>query len=283
MILVNLMGGLGNQLFQYVAGRVLAQHHNVPLGFLFVDEYKQAQRTMKLNHFCITGSVFTGKDVTRYLPARNIRRKVYQWLNLEYEGKIYREPTFYLFDRNLFNLPSDIYLYGFWQSYLYAENIEEQIRSEIRLKDPSRKYLNALAVVKGKRLTAAMHVRRGDYVDPKSGFSTLDVEYYARAYDYLRGQVGEASIVLFSDDTTWVKNTFTFLKDCIFAADFGLEDYEEMMLMAGCDHQIIANSSFSWWGAWLNPSLNKLVIAPGNWHVLLNNKSELIPPDWVIL
>lgn len=280
MIIVNLMGGIGNQLFQYAAGRALAIHHKAVLKYTFSDEYKLAKRSMKIDRFTIKADLLAEGEATDYFPKRKVSRLVRKLLGFNYEGKIFRERFYYSFDPTFFNLPDCTYLYGFWQSYAYFENIENQLREELVLLEQSENYQNAVLYIKSLENAVSVHVRRADYLDLKSGFAPLSIDYYRQANHDLISRIGNYKPVIFTDDVQWVKKNLGFMAAPLLASDFKLDDVEELMLMAACRHHIIANSSFSWWGAWLNLNTDKCVIAPRHWHQFQSLDSTLLPPDW---
>lgn len=283
MIIVNLMGGLGNQLFQYAAGRSLAVHHGTDLNYVFSDNYLLAKRSVRIDKYKIEARLLPAGAESDYFPKRNLARALHKMMGLNYEGRIFREKKYYDFDTAFFCLPEKTYLYGFWQSYSYFENIENIIHNEIAIKNPSSNYLKATECIKSLNKPVAIHVRRGDYLNDKSGFFSLSEAYYIAADRYLLENVGKYTPLIFSDDTEWVKNHMNCVKDPIFASDFHLEDFEELILMSHCSHHVVANSSFSWWGAWLNSNPDKYVLAPRLWHPLHTAHSKLIPPTWIIL
>ena len=281
MIIVNLMGGLGNQLFQYAAARALSNHHRTSLTYIFSDGYRLAKRSIQIDNFKIEATLLERGDVQDYLPKRKLSRVLYKLLGKNYEGRIYREKVDYDFDPDFFNLPDKCYLYGFWQSYSYFAGIENNIRQEIVIKDPSANYLRAEECIRKLPNPVSVHVRRGDYLHPKSGFSPVSEQYYRAGNRYILDQFGEYTPVIFTDDTAWVENNMVYMKGAIFASEFHLEDFEDLMLMSKCNHHIIANSSFSWWGAWLNVNPDKCVVAPSDWHSMHSDNSKLIPPSWI--
>ena len=281
MIIVNLMGGIGNQLFQYAAGRSLAERHNAKLYYAFLDDYRLAKRIIRIDNFNIIGEPLPSGVGLDYFPKKKLNRAVHKLLGLNYDGKIYREHLYFEVDPIFFNLSSDTYLYGFWQSYEYFSDIEGIIRKEFVLRNPSAKYLKAVESIKLLSNPVSIHVRRRDYGKKESGFYLLPQDYYQKACEYIGDKLSKFDPVIFTDDEAWVKNNFKIGKSLVFLGDYRLEDFEELMLMSKCNHHIIANSSFSWWGAWLNKSEDKIVLAPQVWYKLQNPNFNLIPPGWV--
>lgn len=281
MIIVNLMGGIGNQLFQYAAGRALAERHNAKLYYAFLDDYRLAKRIIRIDNFNIIGEPLPSGVGLDYFPKKKLNRAVHKLLGLNYDGKIYREHLYFEVDPIFFNLSSDTYLYGFWQSYEYFSDIGGIIRKEFVLRNPSAKYLKAVESIKLLSNPVSIHVRRRDYGKKESGFYLLPQDYYQKACEYIGDKLSSFDPVIFTDDEAWVKNNFKIGKSLVFLGDYRLEDFEELMLMSKCNHHIIANSSFSWWGAWLNKSEDKIVLAPQVWYKLQNPNFNLIPPGWV--
>ena len=129
--------------------------------------------------------------------------------------------------------------------------------------------------------SVSLHVRRGDYLNLKN-INVLDVGYYKKAVEYVRKIVEKPTFFIFSDDLEWCKNSLGFLDDCIYV-DYTQTEIEDLKLMSVCRHNIIANSSFSWWGAWLNKNPSKTVIAPKGWLINDPGSSNVILSDWVKL
>ena len=130
-----------------------------------------------------------------------------------------------------------------------------------------------------KSNSVSLHVRRGDYLNLKN-IGVLDVDYYIKAVEYIRKNVEKPTFYIFSDDLEWCKNSLGFLDDCIYV-DWTQTEIDDLKLMSFCRHNIIANSSFSWWGAWLNQNPKKTVIAPKGWLLNDPDSSNVILSDWV--
>ena len=127
--------------------------------------------------------------------------------------------------------------------------------------------------------SVSLHVRRGDYLNLKN-IGVLDVDYYKQAVAYIRKNVEKPTFYIFSDDLDWCKKSLGFLDDCIYV-DRTETEIDDLKLMSCCQHNIIANSSFSWWGAWLNKNPKKTVIAPKSWLLNDPDSSNVILSDWV--
>jgi len=196
------------------------------------------------------------------------------------------EPHFHYWP-GIKNIPHDSYLRGYWQSEKYFHETAPAIRRDFTFKNPLLKENAELAAQMRQVNAVSLHVRRGDYVkNPKTaathGLCSLD--YYQAAIRYISDRVEQPFFFIFSDDITWVKNHLAIHFPCRYVDhNHGAESYNDMHLMSLCRHYIIANSSFSWWGAWLNSHKEKIVVAPQRWFVNDNNVQDLFPYGWVPL
>lgn len=194
------------------------------------------------------------------------------------------------FDPKILDARDGAYLEGFWQSEKYFKEIEDAIRKEFTLKKP----LGSTAALWAEKIRAAgtsvsLHIRRGDYVTNSithSYHGTCSKEYYARAYAEMIRRLGKnpeaVELFIFSDDIPWAKENLSFPSQIYFVSDDAIPDYEEIALMSICRHHIIANSSFSWWGAWLDASEGKIVIAPEIWNAVRGmDTTDLVPSEWI--
>lgn len=280
MIIVNLIGGLGNQLFQYGAGRALSEHLGVPLKFDIRWYKKSHTRKYILDNFNIKGELATQEEI-RKIKGSDISNKIRNILGIQNKN-IFVEPGNYFYE-NFFNLPDNTYLSGdgHWQSYKYFENIENIIRSELTLKNPLPTSADKLLEQINTSNSVSVHIRRADYLAPKNlkliGMCTP--EYYKDAIDLITKEVESPKFFVFSDDLEWTK-TLPFPENTTYVdSSFKLKDYEELVVMSKCKHNIIANSTFSWWASWLNKNHNKITIAPKSWFVARETK-DLIPTSW---
>jgi hypothetical protein len=294
LVVTRLRGGLGNQMFQYATGRALALRGAAALKLdvtWFATVASDAKRRYELDSFSIHGRVASEGDIARFGRAGTPRfSRLRRWLRLGKEDDtwpIYCEPHFQ-YDPAVPDLPAPIYLDGYWQSERYFSDIADVLRREFTAKEPSDRENEALAAAIDAANAVSLHVRRGDYVTNPTTYryhGICSAEYYQRAIDHLTSRVGMPHIFVFSDDQDWTRANLHFAVPTTFVGtnppDCG---YRDMMLMARCRHHIIANSSFSWWGAWLNPSPDKIVVAPQRWFGGSSNDTrDLIPPSWVRL
>jgi len=288
MIIVNLIGGLGNQMFQYACGRAVAEHtgQKLKLDITGFKDYKL--RKYSLDCFNISAEFATEKEIKLYKEGRlwfiNYFSKKILKRELIKNKRFIKEKHFH-FDPTILNLKGNCYLFGYWQSEKYFIDIKDIILKEFTLKRPlsqsAKEYENIIL----SSQSVSIHVRRGDYVNnpiTNSYHGVCDISYYEKAVDIIYKKVENPKFFIFSDDLSWVKENFKFLKNSLFVELKNAPDYEEMFLMSRCKHNIIANSSFSWWGAWLNQNPNKIVIAPKEWFKDNSiNTNDLIPLSWI--
>lgn len=288
MIIVRLEGGLGNQLFQYSAGRLLALHNKTKLKLDNLAYTRRSVRKFSLNKFNIHADITSKNEISEFRHIPNIIEKCKAFLlkknidDIFCSENVLKEKEYFQYDKNFLNKSKKLYLVGFWQNESYINPIKKQLLSEIKLKNEKR-FLN-LKIVKEilNSNSVSVHIRRGDYLKNVDYYGVINCDYYERAVAYLKSKYNDLTFYVFSDDSEWVKKNITCLSGSIYVSDFKLEDYEELILMSKCKHNIIANSSFSWWGAWLNQNKNKTVIAPKKWFNGDNNNSVGIISDcWV--
>ena len=250
MISCNLVGGLGNMMFQIAAG----YSHSLTVKEDFVVSYSNMSQ---MKH-----TPYTGYEANIF---RNIK------VGSLNTTKKYTEPNF-KYDR----IPEAAnILFGYYQSEKYFIAHEPKVRT---LFNPS---IETEKCLKGKygdvSNYTSLHVRRGDYLNLSAHHPTCTIEYYEKALSKCQGNV-----LVFSDDIPWCKETF---QDSRFQFVEGNLDYEDLHLMSMCKNNIIANSSFSWWGAWLNSNPNKVVIAPKIWFgsAINHNTKDLLPQSWITI
>ncbi len=287
MVIVRIIGGLGNQMFQYAAGRGISMRNNdkLKLDLTPFDSYKL--HNYSLNSLSLASTEATSQEVKNFKKKRffsNVTNKVWR-------RKMTRPPTrvkekHFHFDRDILKLKGDIYLDGYWQSEKYFKDIEDTIRKDFSPSySPSSNAQKIKSMIQVTSCSVSVHIRRGDYVrnlKTRLIHGICSSDYYRRALRYLSDQgICDPTIFVFSDDIEWVNRQGLF-PNAVFVSSYDMCDTEEIMLMSYCDHHIIANSSFSWWGAWLNTSQEKIVIAPKVWFQGANNDtSDLIPDTWV--
>lgn len=293
MIIVKLMGGLGNQMFQYALGRHLAEKNQVVLkmDLAFLKDRTArpdfTYRDYELHIFNIKESFASATEVEAYCATS--KNKVKQWiyaLKQKLRPVRYHHEHAFNFDPLVLNAPQNTYLEGYWQSEKYFKAIAPIIRNEFSIRHEINHRVLPLYDLVRNGNAVSIHIRRGDFVANKGinqfhGVCSLD--YYYRAIEIMEAKIPDPQFFVFSDDIQWAKENLKFSSPHFFALnDQSVPAYEDMRLMSLCKHQIIANSSFSWWAAWLNNNENKLVIAPERWFNDSSvNTSDIIPEGWM--
>ncbi|WP_157567265.1 alpha-1,2-fucosyltransferase [Mucilaginibacter arboris] len=301
MIVTKLISGLGNQLFQYAIGRQLSLAKEVPLKLDLSFFKSQDLRSYKLNHYHINAEIATTADIVPFRKEINRYQKLHQ--QTSFFAKVYRnvepvlfpkhtknyfkEHIWWILEPDVFKTPANVYVEGYWQHYKYFENVQPQIFEELTLKEPlDTKAAAWLSAIKTDKSSVAVHIRRGDYVTDSNAnylMGVLPMEYYQKAIHYLKQKVSKPSFYFFSDDLEWVKENIK--TDAATYYVDGNTDYVDLDLMRQCSNNIIANSTFSWWGAFLNRNPNKIVIAPEKWSARedVNKSIQLQFPSWIKL
>jgi hypothetical protein len=284
MIIVRLQGGLGNQLFQYTAGRALSIHLNTPFKLDNITSKKNNQRTYALSWFNINPQMATKKEIKKIICFPKLYRYKPK-LFAKYKPSIYVEPHFH-FSNNFFNLKNPVYLDGYWQSEKYFSLYETIVREDLTIQKKYIEHLNVKINEMKNCNSVAIHIRRGDYTNSKILYyhGLLQPSYYTKAIDYIANQTQSIKLYFFSDDINWVKENIQISHPHEFVTSYTKSAIEDFYLMSQCKHNITANSSFSWWAAWLNPNPSKIVIAPKKWfNKSPHNTTDLIPNEWIKL
>lgn len=270
MITVNIKGGLGNQMFQYSCGRALALRNNDRLSLIRTRYYGDSARELSLTRFKIQAEWPDRPVVSRWQKWRERWRQ-------KFTGD-FRVG----FDSRTLTRSGDVYLDGYFQSELYFKDQAEHIRADLCLNTPIGEDASSLAeVIKNDSGAVSVHVRRGDYVNHPDFGGVCTPDYYDRAVVFLKQHLPKASFYVFSDDIEWCQAELSCLHEATFVSRPKLRDFEEMLLMSICRHHIIANSSFSWWGAWLGEDPHKIVVAPRRWSNLHEDwYRDIIPSTW---
>ena len=289
MVIVQLVGGLGNQMFQYATARAIAYRNQVPLRLDISQFQHYPDREYKLDHFSITASTISHEAVgflTRQDHRSALRRFLYLIRNrLPLRAHSVLAQQHYHFDPSILEAPGNVYLTGYWQSEKYFKDIEPIVREELTVKNAPDAENRAMARLIAQTESVSLHVRRGDYVSKPATYQyhgVCSLEYYRSAVEKLRQKVKHPHFFVFSDDIPWAKQNLRLGFPTTHVEHNGLEkDYEDLRLMSQCKHHIIANSAFSWWGAWLCTRPGKLVIAPRKWFNKADcDTSDLIPASW---
>jgi hypothetical protein len=296
MVFSKIISGLGNQLFQYAIGRQISLNNNTDLRLDTSFYVHQNLRSYKLNKFNIKADIAAEKEVAEFLsPYKSLalQAKIYRRLNKfipKYKRRYFNEAAWWEYEPDLFRVGNNTYLDGYWQHYKYFENLDKRIIEELTLKD---KYPilaeQLLADVIENEYSVSLHIRRGDYISDINAnklMGVLPISYYLQAMKMFKEKIKSPTFYVFSDDLTWASKSLREV-GVIHLVDIanGEQEHLELDLMSKCRHNIIANSSFSWWGAFLNRNPKKIVVAPHKWVIPndINAKIKLQFPSWVTI
>jgi len=291
MIIMQLMGGLGNQMFQYALGRRLALERGVPLKLNLDWFEKFDDRCFELDQFNIkvqTASTDELLQIKFYSRNWFTRKafKVYQFILPYYRKRYVIEKYQGEFDINILNVARSAILLGYWQSEQYFKPIEATIRQDFSLRQKIPKEVQQITdSIHSNPNSVSIHIRRGDYTTKYNQyFAACSVDYYKRAASHISAKINNLHFYIFSDDIKWAKNNLALNADTTFIEpDTRIGAFMDMYLMSQCRHHINANSSFSWWGAWLGEKSDSIVIAPKRWFVDQPYPKDTIPERWVKL
>lgn len=300
MKIVKIQGGLGNQMFQYAFARSLEAHgHTV---FLDTSLYNKMIIRGGIN-YCHNGfelaQLFNVKfNIAEISTVKRIATRPNNLLN-RVKRKYFTKKTHYIdktfkYTPEIFSNQENIYLEGYWQSEKYFEAIADSIRKEFTFKLPlSKRSLQLLEenpVNGNPKLDASIHIRRGDYLNGKT-HAVCTEKYYNNAIQHAVKNSTISRFLVFSNDIEWCKTELNFQDIPVIFVDWntGTDSWQDMALMCQCQVNIIANSSFSWWAAWLNSNKNKQVIAPAIWNrreldyndpYYKFDYSDIVPKSW---
>jgi len=292
MIVAQIVGGLGNQLFQVATGTALAARLGVELQLdcRYFKKNLPVQDDLYLHHF----GHGAREARPNTLPA-SPQDGICAYLGGRISGAFgaarmhqFREAGL-AYDRAFRSLGDDTYLAGYWQSARYFHDYADQVRARLHIITPPSDE-NAAILREIKDIAAvSLHIRRGDYVTSakfNAMYGTCDLGYYQRAAALIAARLDRDPVFYaFSDDPDWVRENLHLPHEIrVIGQNDAATSYEDIRLMSACKHHIVANSSFSWWGAWLNPSPNKVVIAPKRWFAdPAMQDHDILPEDWITL
>ena len=287
MLIIKITSGLGNQMFQYAFGRALSLRRKEDL-FLDTNSYKaqsikDTPRRFILDQYKIIARIANPETIAPYWnPFRIFLKRVWK--------KIFPKSD-YVYQTSLATSPRT-YLEGHFATEKYFKEYRDVLLIELQLKDAlgeaAEKISRMIALAAAENwVPVSIHIRRGDYISndfAASYHGTIEKDYYEKAISYISSKFDKVKFFIFSDEIEWAKTHLSLNEEAVFVSNSGIKDYEELHLMSLCSHNIIANSSFSWWGAWLNPNLNKIVVAPKKWVKKENvNTDDIIPTEWITL
>jgi hypothetical protein len=273
-------------MFQYAAGRALADKHRTELKLDITAFPNYRIRKYGLGYFNIKENFAIPEEIRKFTWTSNrYLKKILGKIGLP---KTYVKESYFHFAPQILSLPDNRYLEGFWQSEKYFKSVEAGIRREFSLKPEYYSGIDqdTMAAIKSSN-AVSVHIRRSDYVSNSAAsklYSNCSLDYYSRAVAYVAERESNLKLFMFSDDIAWVRQNLHFQFPIVYVDHGADRGHEDMALMSMCRHNIIANSTFSWWGAWLNPDPKKIVIAPQSWfRPNTLNDQDLIPEPWVKL
>ena len=293
MIISSISGGLGNQMFQYAFGRALSLAKDTVFT-IWADDHcdYSLHNGFELDRmFNLSGNKANESDFQRVLGWRSggrirqaLVRRRFAWLR---GSRIVVEPLDH-YGNHVPDFPEDCYVVGYWQSEKYFKDFQDVIREDFIFRTRMSIQNRAVKEKMASCDAISLHVRRGDYISNQKTFDKhgiCSMGYYVNAVEFIANRCEMPELFIFSDDMAWVKENLKFEIPCHFIDhNCASESFNDMRLMSFCQHHIIANSSFSWWGAWLNASAEKLVVAPDRWFNSNQlDTRDLIPNDWIKL
>lgn len=295
MQVVKIQGGLGNQMFQYAFGQSLSGDVLYDLSWFEGDlaSGKATSRALELEAFCCELKVASATEVSHARGALVHRKsRIFPWLRKVFGGAkrdLYESVIFEdqacVFQAAFLEKRTNAYYEGYFNSERYFLPIEDTIRADFQLRVPLTGENKQMLEQISSTNAVSLHVRRGDYVNASKTYALCSLDYYQAAVEHILSNVENPHFFIFSDDLPWVLECLKL--DCNFTL-VDINDYKtgfnDLVLMRHCQHHIIANSTFSWWAAWLNPSPSKIVIAPKDWFATeKKSDQDLIPDSWLRL
>jgi hypothetical protein len=294
LIIANIVGGLGNQMFQYAAAYALSRRFSQQLKLdtstYSHRKYHNPEGFLLTKIFPIDTSEATLSDYLKTLGGTASLLKLKNRINIGAINSSYiREGELFTIDDRFVSLNNkSAYLQGWWQTESYFSEYSNEIRELYKFKAQSiSKKALELAEIINNCESVSIHVRRGDYVSNPSYnrvYGTCSIAYYENSMSYVLEKKSSSKFFIFSDDPEWVKSVDAFAGCYVIDIPEGGEgSWNDMYLMSLCKNNVIANSSFSWWGAWLNKNQEKIVIAPEKWFADGRSNGSLLPIEWVKL
>lgn len=285
MIIIRISGGIGNQLFQYVFGKYLSEKFNQKVEY-DIESYKYIDKARDLELLLLDNSLSISHNNHELSKRKGLVRALYiLTLKLKNKSHYIKDSNIYAYinDKNItFKQDSDYYFDGYWQVPSIAEHMDRYILS---IKFPQESMPENILYYKNLitecKISTSIHIRRGDYFSPKliNKYGVCDVDYYTKALDIINTLAPNSTIFIFSDDLEWVRTNLSFHNKIIYVENYKINSYWYILIMSLCSHNIISNSSFSWWGAYLNENPNKKVIAPKQW--VKTNTKTIALDNWI--
>jgi Glycosyl transferase family 11 len=287
--------GLGNQLFQYAAARYYSQRYSAELRIAIDSAWNSVShgypRPYLLSHFSIPVPMRKRSFLDCLFLLDIPWLGVLPWplkkaLRVQVFREVYERRYDFLPDLPLDPDMQTLYLVGYWQTSTLVEEIANQLRIDLTFKEAAQgKNLDVLEQIRSSENPVSLHVRRGDYTLAAEGQIALPMKYYDYAISVFKERLVNPTFFVFSDDIPYAENNLPRDIKAVFVKhNDAFAAHEDLRLMSSCHHHIIANSTFSWWGAWLNPRSNKMVIAPKHWYLTADSYyPNLLPSAWMLV
>ena len=284
MVIVKIIGGLGNQMFQYAYAKALEQKgHEVKIDISAFETYKlHGGYQLDKYNIDLDSSI---KDENDKFYKNTFFYKVLRRFGMDFSRRIKEKSL--LFDNRFFKIDDNSYLDGYFQCEKYFKDIREIILKQFTINQDISNYTKEIKnKIQNFQNSCSLHIRRGDFVNSTNIniHGACDIEYYKKAMKYLEEKVVNINYFIFSDDIEWVKENLAIQNAIYIDSKEKRIPHEDIYLMSLCKNNIIANSSFSWWGAWLNQNENKMVIAPKRWFAddkLESQSKDIVCESWV--
>lgn len=259
-------GGLGNQMFQYANALAVRQKH--PFSLMLFD----CNRSVETHGGLLIFDLFDIKEKGRLSRYKVIKQYLPKLLSAYRQDDYDGSRTGRCLSRRYM---------GFYQSEKYFARCSDKVRKTFRFNTAK---LNTKSIEAARQMAnqqcLSIHIRRGDYLNENGKYDTYSLDYYHQGLQYIEQRVGSCIPYIFSDDIDWCRANLPLPNAVYVDWNDGADSWQDMYLMSRCSHNIIANSTFSWWGAWLNPNAGKIVVAPKQW-TSDSNKSDIIPSSWI--
>lgn len=295
-IILKLNGGLGNQMFQYAFAYVLYKKYGVDILFDFsaFEELEKSTtattRNFELGAFNIVYRMATEEELNQVEPPKKMSKvQKFLWNSFKLEkfrpkSNAFLQTKPYQFDKSLLTPPLFLHYNGYFQNEKYFKEVRQDLikcfSSEVQMDEKNQQIIKKIQETN----SVSIHVRRGDYVTLESAsqfHGTCPLEYYQRAIEHVAKHVRSPHFFLFSDDICWVVENLNINYPYTIVDVNHDKGWNDINLMKNCRHNIVANSSFSWWGAWLNENPQKIVVAPKKWIAKNPQKCKIVPDEWV--
>ena len=293
MIIAEIFAGLGNQMFQYAAARAVAGQLGVPLKLNTNGFRSDALRQFELHHFRISAGIATDREIDAFMnPRETVYERVVNRLKPAVQRRQVIREQHCRYENELAEATTHTYLFGHWQSEWYFRSQAAVIRRDFTFAQPAQGANQAFEEqIRRTPNAVSLHIRRTDYLDHPLMYP-CPVDYYQAAIETVRARTGTPHFFVFSDDPAWTRQHIRIPEPCgvtYVTHNQRESSYEDLRLMRSCAHHIISNSTFAWWGAWLNASPGKLVVAPRQWfregalwyNGEVADARDVLPESWI--